>query len=765
MELLKDPASRLIYSFGPFQLDPAERRLLREGRDLRLSPKIFDTLAILVERHGLLVEKDELMKTLWPSMFVEEVTLARNISLLRKALGDVPGQDESQYIETVSKRGYRFIAHVKKISKFAVSADGLQIVGTESTSLSTQSRWWQNRRPWIALPGLALLLRRILGEPTVTARGSRAVRIAWGAAGVLLGALVAMGFVYIKLKNVASADAVVRSTILPPADRQFAIVGFGGSPPAISQDGKLLVSPVRDAQGMRSLWLRALNDAGEGRMLPGTEGGTDPFWSPDGRSIGFFAGGKLKRIDSDGSGLQVLCDALRQKGGTWSQGGIILFSPLGISGLYQIPANGGTPRQVTQLNTGRGESHRNPIFLPDGRGFLFQVINNPNPEINGIYAGSLDSQDHHMVVRTTFGSVFESSGIILYLRDDRSVVAQPFDERKLVTTGEPTVLPDRVESRFGTRPAFTASRAGVFAYYPASPGGSVALTWYDRGGRRSDPLDTGMPVAPALSPDGTQVVVTDLSPRLSSNQWSYDLSRGTKTRLTSGPGHKQVAVWQPDGRFVLFTSILKGAPYISRIKSDGTGAVETVHETPGVSEILWSACRNGRYLAYEQTTTGSQTSVWILPLTGDRKPFALVQSQFAANRSPVFSPDCKWVAYVSDETGQNEVYITHSPEVTRRYQVSPQGGTFPHWRSDGRELFYFSGLQNSMMAVSVDEKADDMSLGSPRALFHLVNNAEISGPFDVTRDGRRFLITETNFAAGTVPLTLVTNWDAELKKR
>ncbi len=176
-------------------------------------------------------------------------------------------------------------------------------------------------------------------------------------------------------------------------------------------------------------------------------------------------------------------------------------------------------------------------------------------------------------------------------------------------------------------------------------------------------------------------------------------------------------------------------------------------------------CRDGRYLAYERTTTGSQASVWILPLTGDRKPFALVQSQFAANRSPVFSPDCKWVAYVSNETGQDEVYITHFPEVTRRYQVSTQGGTFPLWRSDGRELFYFSEPQNSMMAVSVDEKAEDISLGSPRALFQLVNKTEITGPFDVTADGRRFLITETNFSAGTVPLTLVTNWDAELKKR
>jgi protease II len=165
-----------------------------------------------------------------------------------------------------------------------------------------------------------------------------------------------------------------------------------------------------------------------------------------------------------------------------------------------------------------------------------------------------------------------------------------------------------------------------------------------------------------------------------------------------------------------------------------------------------------------RTPPGSLASTWILPLTGDRKPFALVESQFWNGRA-AFSPDCKWVAYVSNETGQEEVYITHFPDVTRRYEVSTQGGGYPRWRGDGKELFYFSEPQNSMMAVNVGEKAEEISLGSPRALFHLVNNAGIVGPFDVTQDGRRFLISETNSPAGTVPLTLVTNWDAELKKR
>jgi DNA-binding winged helix-turn-helix (wHTH) protein/Tol biopolymer transport system component len=752
LEEIKDSASRLKYSFGPFQLEPAERRLLRDGRDLRLSPKIFDTLVILVERHGLLVEKDDLMKALWPGMFVEEVTLARNISLLRKALGDVSGQDESQYIETVSKRGYRFIAEVSEIGQRAASSGA----GALSVAPSGPSKdGWRNRRAWNALPGFGRSSSDTTGAPA--GRSPRAVRIAWGAAGVLLGALVGMGIVYVKLKNAAPANIVVRSTILPPADHQFAMIGDenGGSRPAISADGRLLVSPVQDAQGKRSLWLRGLNDAGEGRMLSGTDGARDPFWSPDGRSIGFFAEGKLKRIDSDGSGLQVLCDALVERGGAWSSGGIILFTPMSHSQLYQIPANGGTPRQITTLNTGRGEqSHRWPVFLADGRRFLFFVVNKLNPEMTGIYAGSLDSQDYHIVVKSNLWAPgFETSGTILYLRDG-AVVAQPFDERKLVTTGEPTVLPDRVA-------CFAASRAGVLAFCPATPGGPSALTWYDRDGRHGDPLDTGKLAAPALSPDGTQAVETIISADGSnSDLWSFDLSRGTKTRLTSGRGHHQVAIWQPDGRFVLFASILSDHPHISRIKSDGTGAVESVLETPGVREIAWSVCRDGQYVAYSRSPTGSRDSVWILPLTGDRKPFALVQSQFT-NTNPAFSPDCKWIAYHSNETGQDEVYITHFPDAARRYQVSTRGGDLPHWSSDGRELFYFSQPQSSMMVVNVDEKAEELSLGSPRALFHL--SGLVGSPFDVTADGRRFLIAEGYPPAG--PLTLVTNWQAELKKR
>lgn len=607
--------------------------------------------------------------------------------------------------------------------------------------------------------------------PDVAGRSSRTMleRVGWGAAVLLFATLAIASF-----RRSAPATATVRSTILPPEGHHFRTsvndavgTNVNASAPAVSPDGRLLVSPVRDSQGRMVLWVRSLNDGGEGKILKGAEGGTDPFWSPDGRSIGFFADGKLKRIDSDGSSLQTLCDAVGGRGGAWSPNGTILFAPMGFAPLYAIPAYGGTPRQITRMSTdGRATSHRWPVFLPDGRHFLYLAKSVSAPENVGIYAGSLDSQDDHMVVRTAQGPAFEADGTIVYVRDGE-VVAQPFDEGKMVTTGEPTVLPDRVAFvARASRALFSASRSGMLVYYPAGPDGANELRWYERDGGRGEMLDTsyaaGGVVTPALSPDGAHAIVTvDSADGLNSNLWSYDLVRGTKTRLTTGTGYKQNPVWQPDGRYLFFGSGLVGAAHIARITSEGTGAMEMIHETPGVSENPSSICSDGRYLAYMRTEPGSQPEVWILPLTGERKPFALVQSTFSILAR--FSPDCKWVAYTSNETGQFEDYLTHFPDAARKYRVSTQGGWSGQWRGDGREFFYYSPGENSMMAVSVEEKGEEISLGAPKALFRLPSDATTFG-FAVTANGRRFLISEPNSLQSTVPLMLVTNWQAELKK-
>ncbi len=609
------------------------------------------------------------------------------------------------------------------------------------------------------------------GAPAVAGRSTRTARIAWTVAAVLLAALGLLSLAYFTSNGTPSSALVVRSSLLPPADRQFN--AFDNWLPAVSADGTHIVFPVWDGHGKR-LWLRALNDTGDGKALPGTEDGSLPFWSPDGRSVGFFADEKLKRIDIEGNFVQVLCDTPIPRGGTWSQDGVILFAPSTSRAIYQIPANGGTPKQVTELNAPRGEqSHRWPVFLPDGKRFLFFVRSEQHPEIAGIYAGSLDSKDYHLVVKATMGHAFEAHGTLVYVRDG-AVFTQRFDEAKLTTVGDPVALPDRVAfNPENTSVLFSVSPAGVMVYYPATPGGPFALTWYDRDGKR-DPVDSGNFLqSMALSPDGSQVVVSILNSNgMGSDLWNLDLARGTKIRLTSGPGIKRAPVWQPDGQFLLFLAGFTGSPgqIINRIKSDGSGTSETVLKSDDSADVPWSVCREGNYLAFSRSpidsvaSTLERATAWILPLTGDQKPFPLIPSQ-VGNSLPAFSPDCKWVAYVSIETGQREVYITHFPDTSRRYRVSTQGGTLPRWRGDGRELFY--AARNSILAVSVDEKRDSISLGSPHTIISAVGYGAAAPVnfYDVTADGRRFLMTEANSPKGPVPLTLVTNWDAALKKK
>jgi len=609
------------------------------------------------------------------------------------------------------------------------------------------------------------------GVLAVPLRGSRIMheRIAWVAAAVVLLCALAAVSVAFHLKKDAPSAPNVRAMIPPPADNQFGAFAYNRFLPALSPDGRQLVVPVMDTQGKLGLWLRGLNDLGQGRILPGTEEGAFPFWSPDSRSIGFFTPSKLKRLDIEGDLVQVLAEVTSSpRGGTWGSSGIILYTPGTSSELYQIPASGGTPRKVTELITGlKEQSHRWPTFLADGRHFLFFVTDEEQPDVQGVYAGSLDTKEHHLVVKTFVGPAYESGGTIIYVRDG-AIVTQPFDQRKLVVSGEPVAMPDHVGVNLVNNTAlFSVSPAGNLVYYPAPSEGPFALSWYDRDGRRGETLDTGPIRDIALSPDGTRVAEGIYNPTgLNRDLWSYDVSRRTKTRLTSSLEDEGYPVWQPDGKFVLFSSgFSENQFHIYRTRSDGTGGVETVLRSEGVNEALGSICRDGRYLAYTRSSKDSPTSVWILPLTGDRKPFALMQNQFA-NSQPVFSPDCKWIAYVSSHnTGRPDVYLANFPDATHRYQVSTQNGMLPHWRGDSKELFYYCNPQNSMIAVNVEEKGGELSLGAPRTLFPLSSPYASFFSFDVTPDGRRFLMSTVNFPTASIPLTLVTNWKAELKKK
>jgi Tol biopolymer transport system component len=588
---------------------------------------------------------------------------------------------------------------------------------------------------------------------------------AWGTAAILLCALVVQGASY--WRHSLAPPAVIRSAILPPADMQIYALDIDAGSPAISPDGKQLVSAVRDNKGRVVLWLRALDDLGEGRSLPGTEGAGQPFWAPDSSAIGFFASGKLKRINVQGNSLQTLCDASRGRGGAWSASGVILFTPATASTLYQIPASGGTPKPVTQLDKSRGEnSHRWPKFLPDGKHFLF-FLRSFQPEFSGIYVSALGSKEYHLLIKTSFGASFVPGGNILYVQND-TLFAQGFDPRELTILGAPVPVQARVAVNPGTSTAlFTVSDNGTIVYYPAARAtGAYQLVWYGRDGKRGATVGTGSFYGPVLSPDGSHALVPTLAPDgLASDVWSYDLVRGTKARITSGPGFKLGAAWQTDGQSVFFSAGVADGSHIYRVKSDGTGAAQEVLRSDDQVSQPWSVCHDARHLAYVHAVTGdTPPSILILPLAEDRKPFQLLQSQ-GSSADPAFSPDCKWIAYRSNESGQVEVFVTRFPDASRKYLVSTEGGRNPHWRGDGKELFYYSLQRESLMAVSVEEKGSELALSAPQALFSVSAGATLGNLYDVTSDGQRFLFHGSNTSLGDVPLILVTNWDAELRRQ
>jgi eukaryotic-like serine/threonine-protein kinase len=444
-----------------------------------------------------------------------------------------------------------------------------------------------------------------------------------------------------------------------------------------------------------------------------------------------------------------------------------LFTPATASTLYQIPAGGGTPKPETQLDKSRGEnSHRWPKFLPDGKHYLF-FGRDYQSELSGIYVGALGSKEHPMLIKTPFGAAFVPAGFILYVQNE-TLFAQGFDPRELTIVGAPIPVQARVAENPGTSTAlFTASENGTMIYYPAErASGPYQLVWYGRDGKRGATVATGFFYGPFLSPDGSHALVpTIAADGLVYDVWSYDLVRGTKSRITSGPGFKLGAAWQRDGQTVFFSVGLGDVSHIYRVKSDGTGTPEEVLRSDDQVSQPWSACRDARHLAYVHAITGdAPPSIWILPLAEDRKPFQLLQSQ-GSSGDPAFSPDCKWIAYRSSESGQMEVFVTRFPDVSRKYLVSTEGGQNPHWRGDGKELFYYSPQRESLMAVGVEEKGSELTLSAPRALFSFSAGPTLGNLYDVTSDGQRFLFHGPNTSAGDVPLTLVTNWDSELKKK
>ncbi|HEV2202187.1 MAG TPA: protein kinase [Bryobacteraceae bacterium] len=580
--------------------------------------------------------------------------------------------------------------------------------------------------------------------------------------------LAAAGIAGYFLTRPARTPLATQFTLLAPPETVFTN-SFAAT--AISPDGRFLVFGAASGSAAAMLWLRPL-DSQVARPLPGTDGANFPFWSPNSKSVAFFAGGKLKRVEIAGGAPLVVCDAslagFGSVGGAWSRDGVILFGEP--DGLHRVSASGGVPALLTRSDAARQEGgHGYPQFLPDGKHFLY-FVESANPNTQGMYANSVDRpQDRALVVRTAAKALYAppvdgSPGALLWIRE-QTLLAQRFDAANLRLEGDPTPIAEDL-SLNGPRAAFWTSDAGVLAYRTGIAQ-KTKLVWIARDGKRlgeAAPEDVYSSLR--LSPDGKRLAI-GRRPSLSTanaDVWLLEFARNTWTRFTFDPMTDLAPAWAADGRQIAFNSNRSGSFQLYRKDSGGAGQDEQLTGDPGDKGLTdWS--RDGRYLLFEEVGGKTSRDLWALPLEGERKSVPVVQTPFddLAGR---FSPDGKWVAYVSSESGRLEVYVQAfpgAPSAPRgKWQVSSQGGVAPVWRGDGRELFFLSP-DVKMMAAGIRPATTGVEMDTPRELFATAATRFTNSPYDVTADGQRFLVEEISGAPNAVPLTVVVHWQAGLK--
>jgi Tol biopolymer transport system component len=609
------------------------------------------------------------------------------------------------------------------------------------------------------------------------AKSRRSVWVARAAAALfLLTTLVAAGIAY--LTRPARDTRVYRTTFVPPTD----LANLPGGRLALSPDGQRLAFTAPGSDGRVVLWVRAL-DTLAAQPLAGTEDALGPFWSPDSRFIGFVAGGKLKKINASGGPASTVIEN-SAPGFTWNHDDLILFnqtlSEQGSSPIFRVAASGGVPTPVTEPDTKAGETHTTfPTFLPDGRHFLYVRASG---DVRGTYIGSLDSPDR---IRLLDGwtNVRYASGHLLYVRGT-TLVAQPFDPRRLTTTGPPVPLAEHIQvtGNYDVG-AFSVSETGVLVYQArASDEEESRLVWYDRAGHQIGVLGDRAAYlwlpGVTLSPDGRRVAVSVRDPlgrvytvpgsplpKAKFDIWIFDIARGIRTRFTLDPTNTAALspIWSPDGRRVVFASDRRGHSDLYQKPAGGAGAEELLlaDDTDKLPES-WSP--DGRFILYDKPVNTPNGDLWVLPLFGDRKPFPLLQSPFDEGAGQ-FSPDGRWVAYSSDESGRLEVYVTPFPGHGEKVRVSTAGGIEPRWRRDGKEIFYLAGptgffAPTKVMAAQVRLNEPHFEVGTVQPLFNVRMPLYPAHVYDVSADGRFLIDTMEE----QTPITFVVNWPALLRK-
>jgi eukaryotic-like serine/threonine-protein kinase len=593
-----------------------------------------------------------------------------------------------------------------------------------------------------------------------TARTLPLHRNLWAVFGLTIAALctaaaLVLGVLY--WGQPSQRQSAVRAFILPPEK-----VVFNAADSAVSPDGAQVVFSGYRLYGSTSysLWIRSL-DSLTAKEIPGTQGGSWPFWSPDGHYIGFWAEGKLKTFDVLGGTVETVCDAVTFRGGTWNKDGTIVFSVF--SELQRVPSTGGVPQSLLKPSQNERQ-YRWPWFLPDGKHFLV-FVQAQDQNATGIYVASLDSTERRFLLPTDYHAVF-SSGYLFFARE-QMLQAQPFDSRELKLKGRPVLVAEGMGTNPGLhRAQFSVSENGTIAYFAGAQGEGWPLVVLDRSGKEVLRIpEIATYFRPRFSPDTRRIAVSFQDAKgIGQDIWIIDLARGTRSRLTFEGA--QNPAWSPDGNTVYYRSVGRssGTQLYARA-SNGAGSERLVLKTDNAILVPTDVSRDGRFLLYQLGVNPGYGEIWALPLFGDHKPFPVIRSAFET-RNAMFSPDGKFISYISNESGIPQLYITTFPVAGAKWQVSISGVSHAVWRANGKELYYRSNRE--MVAVEINELGNAIELGKSRVLFPSEPARELgNSSFDVAPDGSRFLMplaASSDANAPLHPMVLITNWRAEQKK-
>jgi len=511
------------------------------------------------------------------------------------------------------------------------------------------------------------------------------------------------------------------------------------------------------------LYLRAL-DSPAAQPLAGTEGGGWPFWSPDSREIGFFAGGKLKKIDITGGQPVTLAEAPVPRGGSWNQTGVIIFTPAPPGPTFRISAAGGA---VTPLNTmapERGEFPRwFPQFLPDGRHYLFLSGGSRSSGARLICIASLDSPEVKTILTTDFTAVYVKPGYLLFRRE-AMLVAQKFDAERLEVSGDPLPVAEQIGFDGLTfQTLASASDQGVLAYQSLGAG-KTQLVWFDRSDQKVGVVgEPGDYSDLSLSPDDKRLVFSQVDQNTgNSDIWLMDLAGGVPSRFTFDTAVEFAPVWSPDGQRIVFASLREGAPNLFQKMANGSGQEDSLYKSP-LAKLPSDWSTDGRFIICGTVDPKTRWDLWVLSV-GDHKWEAFLQTPANESRG-VFSPNGRWVAYESDESGKKEIYVQSFPASGAKWQISVSGGSQPRWRRDGKELFYLSG-DRRVTSVEVNTDGASFTHGTPKTRFDtpiLKGEDHPGDQYVVTADGR-FLVNTLAEGRANAPISVMVNWTAGLKK-